>query len=476
MTTIKFRRGTASQWTTADPVLASGEPGFETDTGRQKVGDGTTAWADLPYFVDQIGTAALTAPGAVGVAIGDSWLNRNGPYLYGTGDPSQYFPHLGAFRHAAVALGQRVSLARNFAVAGKRADEVLSAQVPQVLALTTRPAFALVQAGTNDLTQGTRTSAQIIASLDAIYTALTGAGIVVLAFTVPPSDTEFDAGKLVKLYAVNDWIKAQPRARNGVYVTDIHTILTAKAAPDGGPITGVLANESGVHIHPTSKAAALMGAALADVMRPLFPPFDVFPGPGNPNNIGPGPWMVGTGGSHRTGVGTLSGNVATGWFFEVIGTPTAVASKVARTDGLPGEWQQIAVTSGSVALTNESWFNGFTTGDQLKMFVEFQTDASMDTATTRFDCFISIGGHGGEPTAVLAGGLLETPGTPGSDDPSTVWTKLPRAGVLETPTIVVPAGAVNGDVYIRAFTATGGTFRIGRVAIVKGAPLTEVAG
>ncbi|TXG82718.1 MAG: hypothetical protein E6R13_04610 [Spirochaetes bacterium] len=46
---IKFRRGTASAWTTANPTLAAGEPGFETDTGRLKIGDGTTAWNSLSY-------------------------------------------------------------------------------------------------------------------------------------------------------------------------------------------------------------------------------------------------------------------------------------------------------------------------------------------------------------------------------------------------------------------------------------------
>jgi hypothetical protein len=46
---IRFRRGTAAAWTTANPVLATGEPGFETDTGKLKTGDGTTVWTSLPY-------------------------------------------------------------------------------------------------------------------------------------------------------------------------------------------------------------------------------------------------------------------------------------------------------------------------------------------------------------------------------------------------------------------------------------------
>lgn len=47
---IKLRRGTAAQWTAAAPVLALGEIGLETDTQRFKAGDGTTAWAGLPYY------------------------------------------------------------------------------------------------------------------------------------------------------------------------------------------------------------------------------------------------------------------------------------------------------------------------------------------------------------------------------------------------------------------------------------------
>ena len=46
---IQYRRDTASNWTSSDPVLAAGEPGYETDTGKEKVGDGSTAWTALAY-------------------------------------------------------------------------------------------------------------------------------------------------------------------------------------------------------------------------------------------------------------------------------------------------------------------------------------------------------------------------------------------------------------------------------------------
>lgn len=57
VTAIQIRRGTASQWTSANPTLASGEQGFETDTGKVKIGNGSTAWNSLAY----IGAGTVTS-------------------------------------------------------------------------------------------------------------------------------------------------------------------------------------------------------------------------------------------------------------------------------------------------------------------------------------------------------------------------------------------------------------------------------
>lgn len=46
---IQFRRGTAAEWSSANPVLAQAEMGIETDTRAYKIGDGATAWNALYY-------------------------------------------------------------------------------------------------------------------------------------------------------------------------------------------------------------------------------------------------------------------------------------------------------------------------------------------------------------------------------------------------------------------------------------------
>jgi len=65
-TTIQWRRDTAANWTTANPVLASGEAGLETDTNKFKVGDGTTAWSSLAYKSEPGATGATGATGPSG--------------------------------------------------------------------------------------------------------------------------------------------------------------------------------------------------------------------------------------------------------------------------------------------------------------------------------------------------------------------------------------------------------------------------
>lgn len=65
---LQFRRGTSTQWSAANPVLASGEMGIETDTNQFKIGNGTLAWNSLSYGGIQGPTGATGATGATGPA------------------------------------------------------------------------------------------------------------------------------------------------------------------------------------------------------------------------------------------------------------------------------------------------------------------------------------------------------------------------------------------------------------------------
>jgi len=65
---LEFRRDISSNWTSQNPVLASGEIGINTDTYQFKIGNGTQVWTLLPYA----GIVGPTGP--------------LGPSLGGTGD------------------------------------------------------------------------------------------------------------------------------------------------------------------------------------------------------------------------------------------------------------------------------------------------------------------------------------------------------------------------------------------------------
>jgi len=51
ITEFRPRRGTASAWTTTNPVLGDGELGLESDTGKIKFGNGAAVWSALPYAI-----------------------------------------------------------------------------------------------------------------------------------------------------------------------------------------------------------------------------------------------------------------------------------------------------------------------------------------------------------------------------------------------------------------------------------------
>jgi len=49
VTQIQFRRDTAANWVSTNPTLSAGELGYETDTAKFKIGDGSTAWNSQAY-------------------------------------------------------------------------------------------------------------------------------------------------------------------------------------------------------------------------------------------------------------------------------------------------------------------------------------------------------------------------------------------------------------------------------------------
>ena len=126
---IQFKRATASSWSTNNPVLFAGEIGYETNTGKLKVGDGTTIWNSLSYLTADISGADLSDLFDVTITSatdgdflrwnGTAWINDAvnlstdtvGNYMVdltqGTGVTITHTPGEGS--NATIAIGQSVA-------------------------------------------------------------------------------------------------------------------------------------------------------------------------------------------------------------------------------------------------------------------------------------------------------------------------------------------------------------------------------
>ena len=82
-TQIQVRRSTAATWTSTNPTLAAGEIGFETDTGKFKIGTGSSTWTALSYNLNggtanAIPLSTVTTKGDIIAATASSTVSRLG--------------------------------------------------------------------------------------------------------------------------------------------------------------------------------------------------------------------------------------------------------------------------------------------------------------------------------------------------------------------------------------------------------------
>lgn len=73
---IQLRRGTASEWSAANPTLSAGELGVESDTGNLKFGDGATAWNDIDKIY-KYGDTAVDGQITIAGSSGNLFVSAN---------------------------------------------------------------------------------------------------------------------------------------------------------------------------------------------------------------------------------------------------------------------------------------------------------------------------------------------------------------------------------------------------------------
>jgi hypothetical protein len=113
-TRMQQRRGTAAQWTAANPILAAGEIGFVTDTNKFKMGNGTLTWSQLEYFSN---AAELTAAIQSVVGMAPETLNTLSEISDALGDDPNFLSALvtkTAFDTAALNGASELQAARDY--------------------------------------------------------------------------------------------------------------------------------------------------------------------------------------------------------------------------------------------------------------------------------------------------------------------------------------------------------------------------
>jgi hypothetical protein len=221
---IQLRNGTAAQWTAANPTLAAGEVGIESDTRKQKFGDGTTAWNSLSY---------AGGSGTVTGVTGTSPVASSGGTTPAISLSSAYGDTLNPY-------------------ASKTANQVLAA--PNGTAGV--PSFrALVSADIPTLNQNTTGTAAGLSSTLAVSSGGTG------------QTTYTDGQLLIGNSTGNTLSKATLTAGSNVTITNGNGSITIAASGGGGGVTSVTGTSPVASSGGTTPAISL-SSGYGDTLNP----------------------------------------------------------------------------------------------------------------------------------------------------------------------------------------------------------------
>jgi hypothetical protein len=237
---IQIRNGTAAQWTSANPTLAVGEMGAETDTGKFKIGTGSTAWNSLAYAA--VGTVTSVGQSFTGgiVSVGGSPISTSGTLaltVAGTSGGIVYFSGSNTWASSA-------ALASNALVVGGGAGSAPSTittgtGVVTALGVTTNAASGIVvkdansNITTNAIYEGftsvaaSGTTITLTAASTPVY-SITGSGGQVIQL---PNATTLPNGTI---FSFNN-----NQSSGAITVNNASSTLVA-SVPSGGYVTIVL--------------------------------------------------------------------------------------------------------------------------------------------------------------------------------------------------------------------------------------------
>jgi lysophospholipase L1-like esterase len=339
-------------------------------------------------------------------------------------------------------LGQRITWLASYAVVGNTVAQVISTQLPQLQALSTKPDYVLMEIGYNDFSVGA-TAAAVQAQYAQLLTAINGLGIKVVAVTDSPGTT-LTASQQLQQQTFNAWLVGQGRANKSLIVVDGYSCVVGTAA-DGsaGGMHSTMRQSDGIHHNPNGAMA--IARELFTVLDPIIPKRSIFgagasaaaqlvynPNADGDNASGANGWTAGAG---------VTGNGPSYWN-AVCANATATTSSVARsassyapqnkTGALLNVAASITANDGTVTVVPATTTN--------IRFIPFANGATVQL------------GYRVMPTVDNgAGYVVTTAGTLGAADDSATWSTTPGAVVQSgagTARLTVVEKIVPGDTVV----------------------------
>lgn len=340
---------------------------------------------------------------------------------------------------AMVMLRQRLRWLKNGGVGGDTTAQML-ARTDALLALN--PGWLIGFGAINSINSDVP-SATIISELTQIFDKCAAKGVRVVWGTDWISGGTNTTARKLAAAEVNNWLRQQATRRPNFYLAEYAAVM-------GDTETGIIPAALGQDLlHQDAPGAYKMAQELVRVLDPLVPRSDrLLTYNGDPTNY--------------LGNGMFTGNtsgLATGWSK---GSSTATPTKVARTDGLPGEWQQMSCTNETVSsLTRQVVLSGtdLTQGVPIFAELEFETDEAGWNATEFTLQLQTIGGDAASSAnPKVVNDMILAATTP---------LALPRiaSGILRTPAFPISIGATHLQLSVR-FKGTG-VYRVSRARIAR---------
>ncbi|MCZ1075104.1 SGNH/GDSL hydrolase family protein [Rhodococcus sp. A5(2022)] len=376
------------------------------------------------------------------VTLGDSRTQRNGAVSNDAASASGTIAkdNRGYVTQAMVMLRQRMRWLKNGGVGGDTVAQML-ARTDDLLALN--PGWLIGMGCINSINNDGSTSATIIGQLTQIFDKCAAKGVRVVWGTDWISGGTNTTDKKKAAAEVNNWLRQQATRRPNFYLAEYAAVM-------GDTETGIIPASLGQDLlHQDEPGAYRMAQELVRVLDPLVPRSDrLLTYNGDPTNYLPNGMFTGN-----------TSGLATGWSK---GSSTATVSKVARTDGLPGEWQQVSCTNETVtSMTRQVVLSSTDLTEGVPVFaeLEFETDEAGWNATEMTLQLQTIGGNSASSSnPKVVNDMVQGATTPQA---------LPRiaSGILRTPAFPISIGATHLQFSVR-FKGTG-VYRVSRARIAR---------